>query len=250
MRLDSNHVLITGGTSGIGRALAEQLHRRGNRVAITGRRAALIEEIVAANPGMTGTTFDLDDPDAPRALQDFVRRELPDFNVLVNNAGVTGEEDLAGEWDTSTARRIVQTNIFGTLEVTAALLPLLKGRMPATIMTTTSGLAFLPRANYPTYCASKAFLHSWTQSLRTQLRPVGIEVLELIPPYVQTELAGAGQATDPAAMPLQDYIDAVMRSLEVPQPERGEVIEARAAWLRSAEREGRYDESYATLNGS
>ncbi len=189
MRLTGNTILVTGGTSGIGRALAETFHRRGNQVVIAGRRQHLIETITTPNPGMHGLSLDLTDADALNAFAIRIRQQFPALNVLVNNAGISGHEDLTADAvDVSFARSIIQANVTGVVHLTAALLPALKRQPNATIMVTTSGLAFVPRANFPTYSASKAFLHSWVQSLRSQLRDTSVEVLELVPPYVQTAL--------------------------------------------------------------
>ncbi len=249
MHLTGNTVLITGGTSGIGRALASALHARGNTVLIAGRRQALLDAITAAHPGMRGYALDVQDPFAIEALVTHVRHHHPELNVLINNAGITAEEDLTSDsHDLNAAWSIIQTNIVAVLHLTVALLPVLKRQPRATIMTTTSGLAFVPRADYPTYCASKAFLHSWLQSLRQQLRETSVEVLELAPPYVQTELSGADQANDPAAMPLDDYVAEVMQALADPRPPRGEVLVSRVRALRFAEQDGAYDQRFALLN--
>jgi uncharacterized oxidoreductase len=122
-------------------------------------------------------------------------------NVLFANAGISRSEDMTSEdWNTVEAERIVETNILGVLRVIGAVLPMLKGKENAAIVATSSNLAFMPRADFLTYYASKAFLHSWLQSLRHQLRNQAIEVLELAPPYVRTELTGAAQAADPRAV--------------------------------------------------
>ncbi len=169
--------------------------------------------------------------------------------MLIANAGISRAEDVtADSWDTSDAEAIVQTNILGVLRVTAAFLPLLKARPNATIMATSSALAFVPRADFPTYCASKAFLHSWLTSLRHQLRRAPVEVLELLPPYVQTELTGARQALDPRAMPLGAYVSDVMRMLDQGDHPRGELLLERDHARRWAEREGRYDDIFAAMN--
>ena len=127
-------------------------------------------------------------------------------------------------------------------------LPLLKRQPDAAIMATSSNLAFVPRADFPTYCASKAFVHSWLQSLRHQLRNVPVEVLELAPPYVQTELTGDSQASDPRAMPLAAYVAEVMQLLESQDHPRGEVLVERDRARRWAERDGRYDAAFAAMN--
>lgn len=251
MQMTGNTILITGGTSGIGRALAEAFHDRGNRVIITGRRLSLLEEITAARPGLVGLPLDLSDPDSLAHLVSEVRTRFPALNMLIANAGISRPEDMTtDDWDISAAQSIVETNIMGVLRVTAAFLPLLKARPGATILATSSNLALIPRADFPTYCASKAFLHSWLQSLRHQLRNIPVCVLELAPPYVQTELTGDRQASDPRAMPVAAYVTEVMQLLEAENHPRGEVLVERDRARRSAEREGRYEETFAAMNPS
>ncbi len=249
MHLTGRTILITGGTSGIGRGLAEAFHSLGNHVVIAGRRQALIDEITAAHPGMHGLLVDMQDPRAIARLTEDVQSRFPDLDVLVNNAGISRLEAWDGDAiDIDTTLSVIETNIVGVLRLTAALLPTLGRQASATIITTTSGLAFVPRFNYPTYCASKAFLHSWLQSLRHQLRHKPIDVIELPPPYVQTELAGPEQASDPAAMPLGDYIAEVIKLLGAPTPASGEILVERVKALRMAEQRGAYPEIYANLN--
>lgn len=249
MNLSGNTILITGGTSGIGRALAEQFHARGNQVIVSGRRQALLDDLTARHPGMRGTAVDLDDPAALQAFAARVREEFPRLNVLVNNAGILRDEDYtADDVDASGALAMVQTNIVSVLQLTSALLPLLRQQPKATLMATSSGLAFVPRAIWPTYCASKAFIHSWLQSLRFQLRATSVEVLELAPPYVQTEVSGPQQLTDPRAMPLADYVREVMQLLAAPNPPQGEILVERVQPLRRAESSGEYEARYAALN--
>ncbi len=249
MKTTGNTILFTGGTSGIGRALAEAFHDRGNRVIVSGRRQAMLDEIMAARPGVVGMQLDLDDLASLRRLRGEIGERFPELNVLVANAGVSQTEDLTTDsWDASAAEAIVQTNIMGVLRVTAAFLPVLKARPGATIMATSSALAFVPRADFPTYCASKAFLHSWLISLRHQLRRIPVEVLELSPPYVQTALTGSQQALDPRAMPLDTYVTEVMRLLERGDHPGGELLLQRDQPRRWAEREGRYDDVFAAMN--
>lgn len=249
MKTTGNTVLITGGTSGIGRALAEALHDRGNTVIVTGRRQALLQQIVAARPGMVGLPRDLNDPTSLQQVAAIVRERFPTLNVLVANAGISRPEDMmAPDWNAAGAETIVATNILGVLRVIAAFLPLLKQRRNATVMATSSALAFVPRADFPTYCASKAFLHSWLTSLRHQLRAVPIEVLELSPPYVRTELTGAQQASDPRAMALDAYVAQVLDLLDQGNHPRGEILLDRDKPRRWAERDGSYDTVFAALN--
>jgi uncharacterized oxidoreductase len=251
MKMTGNTLLITGATSGIGRALAEAFHDRGNRVLITGRRQSLLDQITAERPDMIGLTLDLADPSSLPRLSAEIRASFPELNVLIANAGVSRAEDTTAEgWDAADAEAIVATNILGVLRVTAAVLPLLKETPNATIMATSSNLAFVPRADFPSYCASKAFLHSWLQSLRHQLRKIPIEVLELAPPYVQTELTGAQQARDTRAMPLPAYIAEVMQLLELRVHPGGEVLVERDRDRRWAERDGVYEATFAAMNPS
>jgi uncharacterized oxidoreductase len=249
MNLIGNTILITGGTSGIGRALAEAFHKRGNQVIIAGRRQPLLDEVTVANPGMRGITLDIEDPIAIDAFAAHIREEFPKLNVLINNAGLAKPQDLTSDTlDVSVSAAIVETNLVGPLHLAAALLPLLKQQPKSTLMVTSSGLAFVPNTKLPTYAATKAFLHSWTQSLRHQLSKTSVEVLELIPPYVQTEALGPQQATDPHAMPLAAYVAEVMQVLGNPHPPRGEILVERVNELRWAERNGEYEQTFARSN--
>ncbi|MFT4174820.1 MAG: SDR family NAD(P)-dependent oxidoreductase [Rhodocyclaceae bacterium] len=249
MNIAGNTILITGGTSGIGRALGEALHDRGNRVIVTGRRQAMLDEITARRPGMVGMPLDLGDSASLACLADRIRAGFPELNVLIANAGISRQEDVTATcWDGAVAEEIIEANVMGVLRATAAFLPLLKRRSNSTIMATSSALAFLPLASFPTYCASKAFLHSWLTSLRHQLRHIPVEVLELSPPYVQTELTGAHQAVDPRAMPVGDYVGQVMQRLEQGNHPRGELLLECDQARRWAERDGTYDAIFAAMN--
>jgi len=245
VNLTGNTILITGGGSGIGRGLAEELHKLGNQVIIAGRRAQALDETIAANPGMKSLTLDIEDPAAIRAFAAQAAAEFPALNVLINNAGIMRPEDLLGQKYLADAEAIVSTNLLGPIRLTAALLPLLQQQPRATIVNVSSGLAFVPLALTPTYCATKAAIHSYTQSLRYQLRGTLIEVLELIPPYVATHLMnGAG---DPRAMPLGDFIAEVMKIFKT-QPTLTEICVENVKGLRFAAGSGRYDFIYAGLN--
>lgn len=249
MKLTDNTILITGGTSGIGRALAEALHDRGNRVFVTGRRQALLDQMAAQRPSLVGLALDIDDPAASRRLAAWLRENAPTLNVVLANSGISRTEDMASDtWTADDAAAIVQTNVLGVLRVAEATLPLLKRNGPASFLATSSALAFVPRADFPAYCASKAFLHSWLQSLRHQLRSFPIEVLELSPPYVQTELTGANQASDPRTLPLSDYVNQVLQKLEAGDTPNGEVLLDRDLPRRWAERDSTYDAVYAAMN--
>ena len=251
MKTTGNTILITGGGSGIGRALAERFHARGNHVIVAGRRRALLDDMIAGREGMAALELDVADAGSVSAAAAEVSERFSDLNVLINNAGISGSENLTeNAWNVSVAEAIIATNITGVLRLTGALLPMLKQRSNAAIITTTSGLAYVPLASAPTYSATKAFLHSWLQSLRHQLRNDDVEVLELSPPYVQTELTGPDQASDPYAMPLDDYADEVMALIEAGDLPDDEVLVERVMRFRAAEREGRYAAAFAQGNPS
>lgn len=249
MRMTDNTILITGATSGIGRALAEALHDRGNRVIVTGRRQDLLYSIAAERPGIVALPLDLGDPGSPARLAAEIRVTFPRLNTVIANAGISHAEDVTSDtWDGADAEAMIETNILGVLRVATAFLPILTAQPEATFMATSSALGFLPRADFPTYCASKAFLHSWLVSLRHQLRNTCVEVLELSPPYVQTELTGTPQASDPRAMPLGSYVREVMTMLETGAHPRGELLLERDYPRRWAERDGTYDSIFAAMN--
>ena len=248
MKPNGNTILITGGGSGIGRALAEAFQQAGNQVLIAGRRKAALDEVTAANPGMQSLTLDIEDADDFQRFIVDVKAKYPSLNVLINNAGIMKTEDLkAGTDDLPIVESTIATNLLGPLRLTAALMPVLLAQPKATVMTVTSGLASIPRTDFPTYCATKAAIHSWTQSLRAQLKDTSIEVLEIVPPYVQTELTGAHQATDPNAMPLADYIAETLTLLKNPPPS-GEILVERVKPLRFAEKNGNYEKIFPVVN--
>ncbi len=246
MQPGGNTILITGGGSGIGRGLAEALQKQGNRVIIAERRQNLLDEVLAANPGMESMALDVEDPAAVRTFAAQATERFPALNVLVNNAGIMRAERLRETADDlADAEAIVRTNLLGPIRLTAALLPHLLKQSSAAIMNVSSGLAFVPLVLTPTYCATKAAIHSYTQSLRWQLRTTGIEVVEIIPPYVQTELMNGEE--DPRAMPLSEYIAETMALLNQ-QPTPAEICVERVKGLRFAAKKGHYDATFNGLN--
>ena len=246
MNISGNTILITGGGAGIGRGLAEALHGLGNQVVIAGRRKTVLDETIAANPGMKSATLNIEDPEAIKAFAAQIAQDYPSLNVVIHNAGIMRPEDLKSH-NLADAEAIITTNLLGPMRLNAALLQLLLKQPHATVITVSSGLAFVPLAHGPTYCATKAAIHSWTQSLRHQLKDTNIEVLEIIPPYVQTELGGQAQATDPRAMPLKDFIGETMDILKT-QPTPPEIAVERVEFLTRAAELGRYGEAFTTLN--
>jgi uncharacterized oxidoreductase len=168
------------------------------------------------------------------------------MNVLINNAGIMRVEELQAQpSDLAGVEAIIATNLLDPIRLTAALLPLLQKQPYSAIMNVSSGLAFVPWAATPTYCATKAAIHSYTQSLRYQLRPSTTEVLELIPPYVATDLMNG--ASDPRAMPLDKYIAEVMEILKT-QPAAAEICVENVKRLRFAAEGGHYDSVFQGFN--
>jgi uncharacterized oxidoreductase len=246
MKLTGNTILITGGGSGIGRGLAEELHKPGNQVVIAGRRQSVLDATTAANPGMQSIQLDVENTTDLKAFAAEVTSRFPALNVLINNAGIMrGENLLDQQPDLDDAEAIVAINLLGPIRLTAALLPHLKKQASAAIVNVSSGLAFVPLAFTPTYCATKAAIHSYTQSLRYQLKSTPIEVFELAPPYVQTDLMDG--ADDPRAMPLDKFIAEVMQILKT-QPTPAEILVENVKGLRLAERQNRFDATFNGLN--
>jgi uncharacterized oxidoreductase len=248
MQTSGNTILITGGGSGIGRGLAEALQAAGNHVIISGRRKAVLEEVVDANPGMKSLVLDIEDRTSIRAFASRLASEFPALNVLINNAGIMRVENLLDQQDDlGDAESIIVTNLLGPIRLTAALLPLLRKHEHSTIINVSSGLAFVPLAPTPTYNATKAAIHSYTLSLRYQLKDTTTEVLEIIPPYVQTNLMDG--AEDPRAMPLADFIKETMELLQT-QPTPHEICVKNVHPLRFAAEEGRFDATFNGLNAA
>ena len=248
MQTTGNTILITGGGSGIGRGLAEAFHNAGNQVIISGRRNAALDEVTAANPGMDSFTVDITDKaDIIRFAAEVIER-YPALNAVINNAGIMADEDaLAAPDYLDIAEATIATNLLGPIRLTAALIPHLLQQARAAIMKVSSGLAFVPKASTPTYSATKAAIHSYTQSLRYQLRNTAVEVIEIAPPYVQTTLQGEQQANDPNAMPLDAYIAETMQLL-AGNPENGEVLVQRVHRQRFAEQTGNAAAVFGFIN--
>ena len=242
MNITGNTILITGG--GSGRALAEALHAKRNRVIIAGRRERVLDEVTQANPGMESMLLDIQDKADVAAFAREAVTRFPALNVVINNAGIMKPETQV---DLAIAEETIATNLLGPIRLTAALLPHLLEQPRASIVTVSSGLAFVPMAATPTYSATKAAIHSWSMALRHQLKDTSVEVVEIAPPYVQTELLGAHQATDPDAMPLADFTAEVMAILE-DAPDSGEVIVERCKPLRFAAANGNFAGVFAMVN--
>ncbi|MDR7153780.1 putative oxidoreductase [Sphingobium xenophagum] len=244
MQTTGNTILITGGGSGIGAALAHEFHEAGNQVIIAGRRQAALDAVVAAHPGMAAMTLDMEDAAAIVAFADKLVAEFPALNAVVLNAGVMIVEEGI---DLAIAETTVATNLLGPIRLSHALLPHLRAQAAASLITVSSGLAFVPLAATPTYSATKAAIHSWSQGMRAQLKDSSIEVIEIVPPGVQTDLM-PGHAENDEMMPLADYIAETMALLRQ-QPTPAEIHVERVKFLSEATQRGEFDQVFAMLNG-
>jgi uncharacterized oxidoreductase len=211
MKLSGNTIFITGGGSGIGRGLAEAFHQRGNKVIISGRRRAALDEVVAANPGMVAVDLDITDPASIAAVAARLIADYPDLNVVINNAGIMLPDRAAGPVDDKLLVDTITTNLVGPIRMSSAFVEHLKGKDDAVIAYTSSVLGFVPMAATAVYSATKAALHSYALSQRFLLQDAGVRVLEIAPPWVRTDLMNSRDA-DPA-MPLDQFIAETMAVL-------------------------------------
>lgn len=245
MKMIGNTILITGGGSGIGREFARRFHDLGNTVIVAGRRMAPLEETIVGRKHMYAMQLDVVDPDAVRSFAARVLREHPELNVLINNAGIMRREDLTRTRDLADAEETIVTNFFAPIRLTNALTDHLVRQPDAAIVNVSSGLAFVPLSGTPTYNATKAAIHSYTVSLREQLKGK-VEVIEIVPPAVQTELT-PGQSTREGYMPLDEFIDEATGLFQL-QPNAKEILVERVGFLRWAERDGRFDQVVEMLS--
>ncbi len=227
MKLTGNTIFITGGGSGIGRGFAEALHKLGNKVIISGRRRANLDAVIAANPGMEAVELDITDLVSIDTTAKKLVSEHPDLNVLFNNAGIMEVDQADGAIDESLLTRTVTTNLLGPIRLTSALIPHLKSRRGVVIYNT-SVLAFVPLAFTAVYSATKAALHSYALSQRFMLRESGVQVLEIAPPWVRTELMNSKEAEE--AMPLDEFLKETIAELGT---DADEILVERARPLRA-----------------
>src|ERR1700678_1337957 len=228
MKLTGNRIFITGGASGIGRGLAEALHKLGNQIIISGRPQSQLDATTRANPGMASLQLDIEDPNSIAAVRKQLIAQFPSLNVLINNAGIMQIDDAAGGIDDGLLVSTVTTNLLGPIRLTAALLDHLKEQESAVIIYNTSVLAYVPLAIAAVYSATKAALHSFALSQRYKLKDTSVSVVEIAPPWVQTELLGSNN--EPRAMPLGEFIEETSRVLG---PDAHEVLVERAKPLRN-----------------
>lgn len=208
MKLSGNKILVTGGATGIGLGLAHRFAEEGNEVIICGRRKSALAEAVNSVPGLVTRVADLTVPKDRVGLLDWVAREHPDTNVLVNNAGIQQWMSLDDDDFYERAEAEIATNIEAPVHLTSLFLKLTS---LDTLINVTSGLSFAPLAKTPVYSATKAFLHSFTLSSRYLLKPRGIEVIEIIPPAINTDLGGKG--IHDFAPPVSEFINSVFQQL-------------------------------------
>ena len=189
MQLSGNTILITGGTSGIGLELAKQLLSKKNTVLITGRNKVKLDEAKRLFPDVHVFQSDVSQPAEIEALFENVTKEFPDLNFLINNAGIMRTINLNTEGNSlEDLTQEIDINLKGPIKMAKAFLPHLRKKPNGAIVNVSSGLAFVPLPTAPVYCATKAALHSFTLSLRVQLKRTNVKVFELAPPATQTEL--------------------------------------------------------------
>ncbi|WP_158787152.1 SDR family oxidoreductase [Granulicella sp. L46] len=227
MKLEGNTIFITGGGSGIGRALAEALHQHGNKVIISGRRKSHLAKTVAANPGMESIELDVSDPASIHRVAKELIAKHPTLNVLINNAGIMQIDDSSTAIDDELITSTIATNLVGPVRLTGALIEHLKRQDSATVLFVSSVLGFTPMAMTAVYSSTKAAIHSYAQSIRFKLRHSSVSVLEIIPPWVRTELLNSSE--EPRAMPLDEFLEGTMDALAT---DANEIMVPRARFLR------------------
>lgn len=246
MDITGNTIFIPGATSGIGLGLALRLRAKGNTVIVGGRRTELLEQIAAQHPGIGTIAIDTADPASITVARDELASRYPALDTLITMAGIMEPEDLRDPAALEVAERTVAVNLLGPIRLVHAFLPGLLTQPSATVMTVSSGLAYVPLPATPTYNATKAAIHSYTESLRVQLTGSNVQVIELVPPATRTTLMN--QQNSEVAMPLEDFLDEVMSLIEA-DPKAEQILVERVKWQRNAEAEGRYQDVLGVLSG-
>jgi uncharacterized oxidoreductase len=217
MKLSGNTIFITGGGSGIGRGLAEAFHQLGSQVIIAGRRKDKLKEVIDTNPGMQSIELDIANATNIKEVAQELITKYPSLNVLINNAGIMQIDDVSTALDEELMLSTVTTNLFGPMRMTSSLVEHLKTRNDAAIINVSSVLGFMPLAIAAVYSSTKAAMHSYSQSLRYKLDGSSVSVIEIAPPWVQTDLLNSNE--EPRAMPLKDFIAETMQILGTPVDE-------------------------------
>jgi short-subunit dehydrogenase involved in D-alanine esterification of teichoic acids len=232
-----NTILITGGTSGIGLGLALRFHKAGNKVIVAGRRKELLDRITTDHPGIEAVVLDVADRASIAHASEAIAARYPELNVLINNAGIMHWEDVRDPSCLQIAEDTIATNLLGSIRMVYAFLPQLSKKADAAILNVSSALAFVPFPATPTYSATKAAVHSFTEALRVQLADASIQVIEIVPPGVRTTLLG--QQESEQAMPLEDFLSEAMNLLQA-TPQAQEIVVEHAKPIRDAAASGAY----------
>ncbi|WP_158790342.1 SDR family oxidoreductase [Granulicella sp. L60] len=237
MKLSDNTVLITGATSGIGLELALQLMALSNTVIVTGRNEVKLQKIAAQYPFLHTIQSDVSDPKAIATLYQTVVERFPGLNILINNAGIMRKINLQGEGsDLNDIGLEIETNLLGPIRMVKQFLPILSAQPSAAIVNVSSGLAFSPFPISPIYCATKAGIHSFTQSLRVQLKNSKIKVFELAPPATDTPLQSAFTAADLKVAPMMELKKMVAAAINGLRKDRLEILPGLSKVLRAGSR--------------
>lgn len=244
MKITGNTVLFTGGSSGLGRALARRFHDIGNDVIVTGRCDKKLGEAIVGRSRMSAYHLEFSDTAAIEAFARWVTAEHPRLNVLVNNAGIMRHENVTIERDLRDAEETIDVNLLAPIRLTNSLISHLTHQADAAIVNITSGHAFVPLIVTPTYSATKAALHSYSISLREQLRGK-VEVIELVPPALRTELMPY-QSLRVDCMHVDEFVDEAIRLFRR-QPTPSEILVERVRFLRDAEAENRFKRALAAV---
>lgn len=247
MRTSGNTIFIPGATSGIGRGLAERFAERGDHVIVGGRRRALLDEI-AQHPRIDAVEIDMSSADSIAAVSAQLQQRFPQLNVIMAMAGIMRDEDVHSDGFLADAELTVTTNLLGPIRLVAAFSDFLAGQTDPAIVTVSSGLAFTPLVvATPTYNATKAAVHVLSENWRTQLADAAIQVIELVPPAVQTDLQG--DPTNPNAMPLEDFLIETMALLSS-DPDATEILVERVKPLRYSVVNGTYHQMMPAASSS
>ena len=211
MKLTGNTILVTGGGSGIGRGLAEAFHKLGNKVIVAGRRKANLADVVSANPGIDSVELDVSNPESIASVSKKLITKYPKLNVLLNNAGIMLLDDVSKPIDDNLLTSQFETNLFGTVRMTSAFIEHLKTQKSGTVLNVSSVLGFVPMAFAAVYSATKAGIHAYSMGLRYMLKGTSVELQEIAPPWVQTDLLNSNE--EPRAMPLKPFIEQTIEAL-------------------------------------
>ncbi len=232
MNLTANTILITGGASGIGFALAQQLSNRGNNVIICGRSEAALLKAQAEVPALITRVCDIADTTSRLSIVSWLDTAYPELNIVINNAGVQFRRDLKDCGSLENLEQEVAINFTAPVRLIGELLPQLKRQSQAMIINVSSALAFAPRAGVPVYCATKAAMHSYTLSLRHQLKAIGIRVVEMAPPIVDTGLGGENRIANSSVQTMMTSEDFAAEALAQLESDQDEVLVGLAAGAR------------------